>query len=209
MLPDFMSPKKEKPRSLKGFAAAAAPPVPAKPIAKFPMRKQELPNWCWAAVSSGVATARSTARSQCQVATLYAGKSQDPIVNTALKKAPCCPPSLKVDTWAYLNEVLDLLGLTRVPIRAITAGDGTAAQAKADLAKGRPVPIRIDWNDGAGSGHFIALVGSETRAGAQAFLVYDPAETHEDVGNLLVRSEADLAGGYNGVGEWSHVYFVK
>lgn len=207
-LPAFMRPRAVARTFARSRSPGGGGPPPGKPLPGFPLVQQDLDNWCWAAVASGVDKVRGRQRSQCQIAAGYAGVTQDPVVAAILGAGPCCPPTSSVDTIGYLNEVLDYLGLTRVPYSAVAGGGTTVAAARADLGNDRPVPIRIRWS-ARDDGHFIALVGSDSRGGVFTFLVYDPAENHADVGHLLYRTEQELAGSYDGIGQWSHIYPVK
>jgi len=204
-LPAFMAPK-APPRPLKG-ALVVAPGgggAAATPLAGFPLQTQALDNWCWAAVAAGVDAVLGAQQSQCTIAGRYATNTCDPTVAEKLRP-PTCPPDEKNDTTGYLNEVLDFLELSRTPYEAITDGAATGAQARADLALNRPVPIRIAWYNGD-DGHFIAIVGSS----AQGLLIYDPAESKVAVNHLVTVTETLLSsGGYDGVGKWSHIYPVK
>lgn len=209
-LPAFMNPTAEVPPAPVGPDLAERFPgggrAPTGPIRGFPFTQQALPNWCWAAVSAGVDAVRGGRRSQCQIAQLYGGYSGSMQVRAVLQP-PCCPPRAQLDTIGYLNEVLDMLDLSNGNYVDIDHGDGTATAARTDLAASRPLPVRIAWSQRNGDGHFISLVGLSDQV--DSFLVYDPSETHEDVGHLLTVSEGTLAGGYDGQGSWSHRYPVK
>lgn len=205
-LPVFMAPESLTAK----FTLSLAPPGggagggTGNIIAGFPFVRQALPNWCWAAVASGVDAVRGSKRSQCQIAEQYGISTQWPELAVALA-APCCPPSMRSDTVGYLNEVLDMLNLSASTYSEIQSGDATATEARTEVGAKRPFPIRISWSE-AGDGHFIAIIGTTQQ---QEFLVYDPSERHEDVNHLLTVTERGLAKGYDGIGRWSHVYPVQ
>lgn len=207
-LPGFMNPQTRRVRA--DTWSAPLPPgggrAPGgRPIPGFPLAKQAMSNWCWAAVASGVDAVLGGRRSQCQVATEYGPRSVDWTVKAALTP-PCCPPKDGMNVIGYLNEVLDVLDLTRERYRDIVDSDATATDCKAELQASRPVPIRIAWSDQPGDGHFITLVGN---GDGGTFVVYDPSEAHEDDGHVRYLTKDGLAAGYDGRGSWSHMYPVK
>lgn len=220
-LPTFMQPTIRDPfaagphprGATNPFVNAVAPPgggrsfaVP-NPTVTFPMDKQRLPHWCWAAVAAGVACVRGRSpNTQEGIAGKYALHTRFPWVKAALTPPPTRPPSARSDTIGYLNEVLDFLNLTRVVYQPFTPGV-TAQSARTDLAAGVPVPIRICWRT-TGGGHFVALIGIDNTRGSPDFVVYDPSETKEDLGHRVVVPEDRLANAYDGIGSWSHMYPV-
>lgn len=208
-LPRFMNPQVLAQQG-DTWPGGVAPPAGGRklrgiPIDGFPLVRQALPNWCWAAVASGVDAVLGEGRTQCEIASLYGPNSNSWTVRNTLRP-PCCPPRKSVDTIGYLNEVFDILGLTRTRYSAIVDSDITALECRAELENDRPVPIRIAWSSTSGEGHFITLVGN---GDAGTFVVYDPSETHEDEGHLRFLTTAGLASGYDGRGNWSHIYPVK
>lgn len=186
-----------------------ASPRPPGLLLGFPMVRQVLPRWCWAAVASGVDALRGHGRSQCAIAQIYSMSATNPTIRAALEGLTC-PQDQRHDTPGSLSEVLSCTDLAATPLLQPVANTVTAAAAaRNELNSGRPVPIRIAWTDRDCDAHFIALVGINSGANGEEFWVYDPSEAKDGIGHLWSGPVETIATSYDNRGRWTHMYMVK
>ena len=160
---------------------------PTAHLLSFTVPAQTQSNWCWAAVSTGVAHYYNSASTvtQCQV------------VNAQLGRSDCCksPGSTNCNVTGYLDKGLTFVGHLK-SVQSSAASYSTVSQA---VNAGTPPCIRIGWS--GGGGHFIGVFGIEP---TNMLWVTDPI-----YGQSLV-SNATLTGGtYQGNGTWTHTYFTQ
>ncbi len=147
---------------------------------------QEQGQWCWAAITAGVAAWYDAASSwtQCRVVGATLGTE-------------CCatPECLDCDQQWYLHEALAVVK------HGAGYGDGAlpAPALEKELRRRNPVGARIDWNDG--TGHFVLITGIDPVS--HEVTVEDPAR-----GRLTMPYDA-LAHAYIDRGSWSHHYLLK
>jgi hypothetical protein len=153
--------------------------------------QQTQTNWCWAAVTAGVASfyAGGTSMDQCA------------IVNTALNVPTpgCCQDgsSSTCNVPFFLEDALQQLDhLAGDPVDGPSTFDQVVAQIDAQ----QPLCARIDLS--SGGGHFVALAGYS--ADGQYVLVLDPAS-----GSATWVVIGDLTTKYQGSGRWTISYFTK
>jgi Papain-like cysteine protease AvrRpt2 len=163
------------------------PGQPTAHLLNFTVPSQLESNWCWAAVSTGVAHYYNSASAvtQCQV------------VNAQLGRSDCCrnPGSSNCNVTGYLQTALTFVG----HLQSMQNSAATYAAASAAVDAGTPPCIRIGWS--GGGGHFIGVFGIEP---SNMVWVTDPI-----YGQSLV-SYATLTGGtYQGSGTWTHTYFTR
>jgi hypothetical protein len=159
----------------------------------FRVDRQVQNNWCWAAVSSSIANFFSAGSwTQCGVASAEMG-------------GQCCQygNSWQCDQPHFLDRAL-----ARVGHFNSVGPVAPAPQVQAELGAGRPVAIRVGWNNGApnGGGHFLAISGITPYGPVDAIIeVTDPIFA---VSTIL--GSALAGGGYQqGGGRWTHSYFVR
>jgi hypothetical protein len=168
--------------------AGGAPPASVN----FSVERQVQGNWCWAAVSSCVANYFTPGSwTQCRVA-------------SAEMNALCCQDggSDECDRTHFLERALARVGRFRAVRRVLPR-----STVEAELRNGRPLPIRVGWNNGApnGGGHFLAIRGSTPYGPSDTlFELTDPIYGASSIGG-----HALAHGGYQqGAGRWTHSYFV-
>jgi len=138
--------------------AAAGGALPVVKTLKFVMQKQLQTQWCWAAVTSSVATYfKNLGWSQCKLANDQMQLNKPPEgTGPPLVGTPCCSQGssqLCNRPW-YLDKAL-----TRTRnFGAMSQGALTLAKVKSEIGAGRPIGVRIGW-PGTSSGHFVAIGG--------------------------------------------------
>ena len=160
---------------------------PTAHLLNFTVPLQTQTNWCWAAVSTGVAHYYSSTSTvtQCQV------------VNAQLSRTDCCksPGSTSCNVTGYLDQGLTFVG----HLKSVQSSAATYSVVSQAVNAGTPPCIRIGWS--GGGGHFIGVFGIEP---TNMLWVTDPI-----YGQSLV-SNATLTGGtYQGNGTWTHTYFTQ
>jgi hypothetical protein len=146
---------------------------------------QEQGQWCWAAITVGVAVWYDAASTwtQCRVVGATLGTE-------------CCatPDCFECDQQWYLHEALAVVR------HGAGWGDGPLAAPSLvkELKRKNPVGARIDWNDG--TGHFVLVTGFDPNSGEVT--VEDPAR-----GRLTMHYDV-LASAYLDRGSWSHYYLL-
>lgn len=161
--------------------------LPDMQLLNFTVPLQQETEWCWAAVSTGIAHYYNSASTvtQCQV------------VNQQLGRSDCCknPASSLCNIPGYLDQALTFVGhLSSEEGKAASYADTVAA-----VDVGTPPCIRIGWS--GGGGHFIGVYGCEP---SNMLWVTDPIYTQSLV------SDATLTGGtYQTNGTWTNTYFTS
>lgn len=165
-------------------------------------------NWCWAAVGECLDSGRGQvgSRRQCEIATEYGQFTAYPRVSRALGRGDCCDENSNTDTYGYLDEIMNMLGLEAD--RFWSVGDPKVAHnwLEQELAAGRPVPVRIQWPSSPFSGHFIVVIGASWLAGDRVYHVFDPARQYAAVRNMRRETVRGFTERYSGSGRWSHTY---
>lgn len=118
-------------------------------LTSFVMQNQNQTEWCWAA--NAVSAAAYFGSNQYQQCTL---------VNTDLGQPDCCinGGSTQCNAPYYLNAALTTVGCAFVP----STGMLVRVDVLAKLQARYPIEVRIGWNNGAGDGHFCAIVGFDS-----------------------------------------------
>jgi len=178
---------------------------------QLPLLKQQASEWCWAAVSQGVARyfEPGLTLSQCQV------------VSRGFKQACCGEYDRPVRSPAcnrpgYLHEALEALGLLAKPRadaeNAWIEGPVAFSTVMREIDREHPVCVLIKWREGGGRGHFIVVEGYSVSAkGTPYVFVRDPMSP-ESTSHLPYERFADQepGGGYqDGQGRWAYSFLVK
>lgn len=153
----------------------------------FPMQRQEMGLWCWAAVAASTdkyfdPRSRST---QCSIA-------------TAVKHRACCPKNEVCNEADILDAALAAVG------RLARAGEGilTFEQIRDELELGFPIGARIGWF--RGGGHFVLITGFRVSdSGAGVVTIADPLYP----GNQWLYD--DFVNAYRSLGGWTHTYLLR
>lgn len=171
----------------EGAAGGAAGSSGALP--GFVMQRQELTQWCWAAVSVSVAKffAPASAWRQCLMASQELGRQ-------------CCPPQFLCNKPWYLDRALNRA-------KCLARMDGHYAKfehVQAEIASGKPLCCRIGWN-GGNNGHFVALdAWSISGQGTKYVHVTDPWFESVD------KTYDDFVSAYHAPGDrWTHSYYTQ
>lgn len=154
----------------------------------FPMRRQKMDSWCWAAVSA--ATEKyfdpATAKTQCTIA-------------SELKEIHCCPREEACNTAHSLRSALAKIGRLRGPVVEQSA---PFQQIRNEIRDGFPVAARIAWN--GGGGHFVVITGYRIYpSGEEVITIADPLG---ESGRWLYD---DFVNAYQFTGRWTHTYFLR
>ncbi|MGD0967779.1 MAG: papain-like cysteine protease family protein [Candidatus Aquilonibacter sp.] len=113
------------------------------------MQSQAQTDWCWSA--NAVSAAAYYNSNQYQQCTL---------VNTDLNQTTCCTNgnSQQCNVAWYLDRALTTVGCNY----NYSSGQLDRANVLTELQAGYPIEVRIGWNNGAGDGHFCAIVGYDS-----------------------------------------------
>lgn len=165
---------------------------PANQSVNFTVPSQQQTNWCWAAVSTGIAHYYDSASTvtQCDV------------VNQQLVRRDCCRNggSKACNVYGYLGQALTFVG----HLASEEAQAATFDQVVAAIDVGTPPCIRIAWS--GGGAHFIVISGCQDSVlfiTAQMLWVTDPI-----YGRSLVFYDTLTGGSYQGSGTWTHTFFT-
>lgn len=157
-------------------------------LTNFAVPTQEQDQWCWAAVSLGVALFfGQNAWSQCGIA------------SAELSPLNCCGP----DASGPCNQPWRLdLALSRVGhFFKLLYMPATLANLRTEISAGRPMGCRIGWS--SGNGHFVALGGYSTDAtGANIVEVHDPYY------GFVQTAYNTFCTAYRSAGSWTHSYLI-
>jgi len=170
-------------------AAAAAGGAPSQSLNGFSVEIQQQSEWCWAAVSTSVATFfGSAAWTQCRVA------------SGELAPLNCCGGDAADSCnqpW-YLDRALTRVG----HFDRITFSSATFAVVQGEINGGRPLGCRIAW--AGGSAHFVAVGGWRVTAdGSQYVNICDPYY------GPTTKKYSDFVSAYMTPGDsWTHSYFI-
>ena len=157
------------------------------PNLQFPMQRQQMTQWCWAAVTSSTTVFFQNDRQwlQCELAA------------QALRLPSCCSgPPPACDQQFMLDRALSAVQ----NLNRIVGPPGSLAALAAEIDAGRPVAARIQWRRG-GAGHFIVVEG------------YDPARNLCFVRDSLFGpsvSTFDVVRlNYLNEGFWTHTFLLR
>mgnify|MGYP000482027845 CR=1 FL=1 len=154
----------------------------------FPMKRQALDLWCWAAVSAATEKYFNplTAKTQCSIA-------------SDVKQTRCCPRKEVCNTVDSLELALSKIGRLRAPV---VTGPIPFDQIRNEIRDGFPVAARIAWN--GGGGHFVVITGYRKYPSRQEVItIADPLGTG---GRWLYD---DFVHAYQLTGVWTHTYFLR
>jgi hypothetical protein len=180
------------------FVAGYAGALPVDVNLRFRIQRQQQSNWCWSAVSTSIRHYYhpSATLTQCQ------------LVNQRRGRTDCCTAGPGADTDRCnkadtTSDVLSGLGhLAQMQNTFVSFAD-----LRSQLALGRPVFVRIEW-DGGGR-HAIAAAGTEDGA---FVIICDPGSSSAADPSLGTTSVVDydtLKTSYNGSGEWIGTGYTK
>jgi hypothetical protein len=174
-----------------GLVRERAGPVGGAPPAgrslNFKVPHQLQTNWCWAAVTAGVAAYYNQPNwTQCRVVCLSLGQ------------AYCCSlgagSSVSCNQPWYLDRALQRVGnfsdLTSAPLQLW--------QVVSELNSNRPVGVRIGWF--GGGGHFLAIGGYSPNS----IDIWDPWWGNPNQATNV--SYASFPATYQNRGRWTHSY---
>jgi hypothetical protein len=173
--------------SVFSVAALGGAPAPGYQIPNFHVPIQQQTNWCWSAVSVGVAARAGAVWQQCNIAALELGQN-------------CCPAGTNSSTCNvpyYLDRALTRVGHFASMIGGVAPLN---PQVMTEVNANRPVGVRIAWV--GGGAHFIAIAGYST-SGGQFVDVEDPWYSASTV------AYAVLQNAYKGTGSWTRTYWTK
>jgi hypothetical protein len=165
-----------------GSAIASSDAIPG-----FTVPHQEQDNWCWAAVSVGVATYYGGVNwTQCSLAgaQLRLGCCSTPIPNAC-------------DVPYYLDRSLTGAGC----FDRYVNGSALYSTVQTEIGARRPLCCRIQWSVG---GHFVAISDWSIDANGTEYVgVQDPDNGY----NFQTLSE--FTNSYRDAGSWSDTYFTR
>jgi hypothetical protein len=173
-------------------AAPLPPPPPPATLLPFGMFTQQQENWCWAAVALSVTrfyNTTSTWTSQCQIASSGLG-------------FVCCPPGNHSDDcdipW-FLDQALSVTNNYKT---SAPGGPASIVQIQTEIDGGRPLGVRIGWEDGGG--HFLCVIGYSVVSGVDWVTVEDPYYDPSYIPYSELCSNYQLIGGV-----WTDSYWTK
>lgn len=168
----------------------------AEQMLGVPLKRQEQTEWCWAAVTAGIAEHHNNARSwqQCELA------------NEVLDPAPevnCCEVGSS-DTCNRSGELPPAMKLTGNYVE--TTGSISFGDVMRQIDQGRPIICHIEWE--GGSKHFVVIDGYSTDDNDEFVWIKDPSRLDpieaEPYSHWELRKD-----GYQGQGKWMHSVYTK
>jgi len=159
----------------------------------FLMQTQQASQWCWSAVSVSVDDfqAPPTQWTQCL------------LVNDMLARQDCCgsSPGFGCDTQNTLSAALTRVGRLSPPHHSQQLADATII---GEIDAGKPVCIRIEWQDAFHTGHFVAIIGYDDSDPANLqWKVSDPFHGLSTVDANTFPSLYKVIGA-----SWTHTYLI-
>lgn len=178
-----------------GISVKPSKQRPTRPAKPPPQHKRELnmqqqtqSNWCWAATTVSITRfyESNSTLTQCQ------------LVNQHFGRTDCCtsPASGNCNNGSDTAAALRLVGHLQQDPDGDLAGTLTFAKVRQQIALGRPVQIRIDW-DGGGA-HAIALDGYADSDGGEWVYGDDPGS-----GNAFIQTYSSFKTKYRTTGNWT------
>jgi Peptidase_C39 like family len=143
--------------------APVAAPVAAvdEVILDVTIPEQALDHWCWAAIAAGLGEAYGDEpRSQCLIA-------------SEVLETSCCPRRLAPRSSCDLPQPIDAVLGTHLRRRFEDPKHRTFAFVRAQISRGFPIVVRIDWNR-PGAGHFVVIAGYRDSSEGRFLWVCDP-----------------------------------
>ena len=168
----------------------AMPPLPSLKLSLSVQRQSES-NWCWAAVATSVALFYRpiSAWTQCGVASATLGRTD------------CCGPAASDPLGCNQPYFLDMALATTGHFASMQAASMTVPQISVEVSAQRPIGCRIEWPDG--SGHFLTIVGVQTKSSGTAYIdVSDPIYLDAQIAFLAFPAL------YQGGASWTHSYLT-
>jgi hypothetical protein len=164
----------------------------------FTMQQQKQTNWCWAAVATSVADFLGNLNqwTQCKLS------------NQQLTQTTCCSDGANPNTCnkvSFLENSLLLVQHTSpaTPLHAAAS----EADIKREIDAGRPIGVRIGWNNSGDQGHFVLVTGYVDSPTGFLIVVNDPEKPDGTPGSTYSYTEITQTG-YLQKGTWSYTYFT-
>lgn len=157
-------------------------------ILPFTTEHQDQTNWCWAAVSIGIAKfySATTTWQQCTLA------------NSEFGQTDCCSSGAATCNRPWvLEHPLATVG----HLDQFLTGSMQFTAVGSELDNSHPVACRIGWSQGGG--HFTTLYGYDDSSGQELVYVGDPW-----YGNSIYPLTS-FTNGYRKVGTWTHTYTTQ
>ena len=159
------------------------------------LQQRKQTEWCWAAVATSVSLFydASTGQTQCN------------LVNQQLTQTSCCDDGSSSDCnkpsrldWA--------LSLTRNLTRYVQ-NPAELSEIRSEIDSGRPLGVRVGWDDSGDQGHFVVITGYDySQVGQEKIDINDPNDP--DGTPPSIWSYQSFKNGYQGLGRWTHTYFT-
>lgn len=166
-----------EPAECRGLVPASDGPVVADRFLPVAVPVQQREHWCWAAIGAAFAA-------------YYQGRPHD---QQAVARAVCgAADTREANRPEPLDRVLTTLGC----FSHWSPGKPTLARVAAEIARGRPLAVGIDWI--AGGAHYVAVIG----CGSGEIHVADAQL------GLSVQAYAGFPHRYRGGGYWRGTYWT-
>src|SRR5580692_292588 len=133
------------------------------------MQQQKQDNWCWAAVATSIAQFldNPTQWTQCALASTQLNQGNDGCCTDGDNPDTC-------DTIAHLETSLSLVG-HRSPAQPNPSPGITGTDViKQEIDDGRPLGVRIGWDDSLDQGHFVLITGYDDSTANFVVMINDP-----------------------------------
>ncbi|WP_156256608.1 papain-like cysteine protease family protein [Sandarakinorhabdus oryzae] len=180
------------------FVSGALGALPVDVNLRFRIQRQQQSNWCWSAVSTSIRHYYQPASTLTQV----------DLVNQRRGRNDCGQPGPGADTDRCnkadnTSDVLNSLGhLAQMQNNSVSFGN-----LRSELAAGRPIFIRIEW-DGGGR-HAVVAAGVED---GNMVIMCDPGSSSAadaTQGTTTVVAYDTLLSDYSGSGNWIGTGYTK
>lgn len=187
--------------ALHDLQPVVGPEAPQPVELDMSVDESDLDDWCWAAVSVGVARGyrNNPAKRQCELATAVLNDGS-PAVTV------CCAPlgdaALKFcDTTHSLAEPLKPHHRDTITKPEHRTRDFVISEINA----GHPIGVRIQFTDAGDRGHFVVISGFVEGPDGLRLLVWDPDLELSEPNKVLFDEFVNHYGGLNGVWDESYV----
>jgi hypothetical protein len=166
------------------------------------MQRQQHSNWCWAAVAASVAHFfdKSSQWTQCVLASQQLNQPNN----------GCCTNGDDPDTCnqvSHLEKSLSLIRHRNPDTDNPSDGIASPEVIKQEIDLGRPIGVRIGWDDSLDQGHFILVTGYDDGTPDLTVMINDPENPDGSPPSKCPYSA--LEHGYlSESGVWKNTYFI-
>jgi hypothetical protein len=163
------------------------------------MQQQAKMNWCWTAVAVSVADffGNPDKLTQCELASLQLNQPG----------SGCCDDPDNCNRVSHLETSLTLVRHRRPGPNNPQRGIPLQTVIKQEIDSGRPIGVRIGWDDSLDQGHFVLVTGYDDTGSKFLVMINDP-EAPDGSSWRTYSYDALQQGMYESSGSWTYSYFT-